>query len=91
MLVFVDFMLLDMGMIVDMVNAVAEVSGAFGAVAEFQIRTVCIGSSADGAFVTIRTLTGGTAIFICPVWIRLCICFGRRNRLLSADFVSPGK
>ena len=43
-------------MIVDVVDAVAEISGAFGAVSEFQIRAVHIGAAADGALVAVRAL-----------------------------------
>ena len=43
-----------MGMIVDMILAVAMIAPAPGAIAELQFRITNIGAAADGAFVMIR-------------------------------------
>lgn len=60
-----------MGVVVDMVDTIAEIALAFGAVAELQIGAFRIGSAADRAFVTVGALTGAAAVMLCPVRIRL--------------------
>ena len=60
-----------MGVVVDMVDAIAEIALAFGAVAEFQIGTFRIGSAADRALVAIGALSRAAAVVLCPVGIRL--------------------
>lgn len=90
-LLFVSGTLLHMRMIIDVVNAVAKIAGAFGAVAEFQIGAICVGAAANGTFMTVGTRAGCTAIIVCPVGIWLCIDFGRCNRSLMAYFTAPRK
>ena len=58
-------------MIVDVVDAVAAVARAFGAVAEFQIGIIRVRAAADCTFVAVGALTGAAAVILCPVGIRL--------------------
>ena len=71
--------LLNMGMIADMLLAVAVVAIAPGAVPELQIRMGNIGFSANGAAVGIGCLGGGGSCLIgsCIEWdyLRLLLCF----------------
>ena len=57
--------------IVNVVNAVAEIAGAFRAIAEFQIRAICVRATTDGAFVAVRMLAFAVAVVLCPVRIGL--------------------
>ena len=50
---------LNVGVIVDVVFAIAVIALAFGAVAEFQLRVGHIGAAADGAFVGVGGLPAG--------------------------------
>lgn len=62
----------DMFVIVDVVDAVAIEAAAFGAVTEFQIGVLRIGSSADGAFVAVSRL----GIFLLIGGRPVCVGFG---------------
>ena len=63
-------------MIVDVVDAVAAVALALGAVAEFQIGIIRVGAAADSAFVPVGTLAGAAAVVLRPVGIRLRVHLG---------------
>ena len=57
--------LLNVGVIVDMILAVAMVAIATGAVTEFQFWIGCVGSAADTAFMRIGLLDSAGAICTC--------------------------
>ena len=62
-----------MGVVVNMVFAIAMVAAAAGAIAELQIRMGGIGAATDGAFMPIGLLTGFAPVVFGPVWIGLLL------------------
>ena len=59
------FTLLNMGVVADMILAVAMVTAAAGTVAELQLRMACIGATADATFVGIGRLRLRCVLLIC--------------------------
>ena len=59
------FTLLNMGVVADMIFAVAMIAAAAGAVTELQFRMACIGATTDGTFVGIGCLRMHCVLLIC--------------------------
>ena len=65
-----------MRVIIDMIDAIAEVALAFGTVAELQTGTVDVCSAADGAFVAVGLFLSGFTLLGCrPPEVRLRVVF----------------
>ena len=89
------FTLLNMGVVADVIFAVAMIAAAAGAVTELQFRMTCIGATTDGTFVGIGCLRLHCMLLICSR-------AGERNNLRTlgralvilveqpANFQTPG-
>jgi len=75
---------LDMDVVVDVVDAVAVVAVALGAIAELQIRIVRVGAAADRAFVTVGPLSALGLIIAGPVGSWAGRCRAARARTIAA-------
>ena len=61
-----------MRVVVDVIDAVAEIALTTGAITEFQAGGFGIGAAADGAFVAVGPFTGAVTIVLGPIRIGLC-------------------
>ena len=61
--------LLDVGVIIDVIAAIAIISLAAAAIPEFQLGVVSIGTAADSTLVPVRLLAVLATIAVCPLGI----------------------